>query len=211
MIVDHNAAVDGDAGVFRQCDVGANAGRKNHRVGSEQTAIGQFDAFDALVAGDPRGVGVEQDLDALALEQRFQQFTRRTIELALHQPVHQMQQSDPRAGLGQTIGRFQSQQAAAHHDHALPLRGQGQQQIDIPGVAKGVHAQKIGAGYIEPQRRGAGGQDQFGKMNAFFVGDLEFAAADIDLGGAAAIFQGDAAVAPPCGGFQFNVMRLGFT
>ena len=151
---------------------------------------------------DTRGVGIEQHLDALALDQGFQQFRRRRIELTLHQPVHQMNQRHRRAGLGETIGRFQSQQSAADHDDALLLRGQRQQQIDIAAVAKGVHAGKIGAGHVEPQRRRAGGQHQPGKRDALLIGDLEFAAADIDLGGDAAIFQGDAAIAPPRAGLS---------
>ena len=136
-------------------------------------AIGQFDALDARLAMDARGVGVEQDLDALALDQRFQQFRGRRIELALHQPVHQMNQRHRRAGLGEPVGRFQSEQSAADHDHALLLRGQRQQQIDVAAVAKRMHAGKIGAGHVQPQRRRAGGQHQLRKRDAFFVRDLE--------------------------------------
>ena len=88
-----------------------------------------------------------------------------------------------RAGLGEAVGRFQSEQAAADHDDALLLRGQRQQQIDVAAVAEGVHAGKIGAGHVEPQRRRAGGKHQPGERDALLVGDLEFAAADIDLGG----------------------------
>ena len=46
-IVDHDAAIDGDAGVLRQRDVGPDAGRENHRIGVDAAAVGQFDAFDA--------------------------------------------------------------------------------------------------------------------------------------------------------------------
>ena len=92
MIVDDDAAIDGDAGVLRQRDVGPDAGCENHRIGIDPAAIRQLDALDAGLAMDARGVGVEQNLDALALDQRFQQCRRRRIELALHQPVHQMQQ-----------------------------------------------------------------------------------------------------------------------
>ena len=49
----------------------------------------------------------------------------------------------------------------------------------------------------------------FRERNALVVLDLEFAAADIDLGGDAAIFQGDAAVAPPRGRPQLDVLRGG--
>ena len=68
-IVDDDAAIDGNAGVFRQRDIRPNARRENHRIGVDPPAVGQFDAFDAVLAVQPRGVGVEQDLDALTLDQ----------------------------------------------------------------------------------------------------------------------------------------------
>ena len=209
MIVDHDAAVDGNAGLFRQRGVGPDAGGKDHRVRLQHAAVGQFDAFDARRAMNSRGVGVEQHFYALGLDQGFQQGAGRCIELALHQPVHQMDQRHRRAGLCQTIGGFQPEQPATDHDDALPCRRQGQQQVDVAGVAKGVDARKIRARQIEPQRARAGGQHQPRIGDAFFVGDLEFTAADIDLGGSAAIFEGNAAVAPPFGGPEFDVVRLG--
>ena len=148
-------------------------------------------------------------VDALALDQRLQEFGRGRIELALHQAVHQMDQRHRRAGLGEAIGRFEPEQSAADHHHALLLRGQRQQQIDVAAVAERMHAGEVGAGHVEPQRRRAGGQHQLRKRDAFVVLDLEFAAADVDLGGDAAIFQGDAAVAPPGRRPQLDVLRGG--
>ena len=145
------------------CDVRPDAGREDHRVGRDQAAVHQFDAFDARLAMDARGVGVEQDCDPLALDQGFQKFGRGRIELALHQAVHQMHQRHRRAGLGETIGRFEAQQSAADHHHALLLRRQRQQQIDVAAVAKRVHAGKVGAGHVEPQRRRTGGQHQLSR------------------------------------------------
>jgi hypothetical protein len=108
-----------------------------------------------------------------------------------------MHQRHRRAGLGEPVGGFKSKQSAADHHHALLLRSQRQQQVDVPAVAKRVNAGEIRAWYVQPQRRRARGQDQFRKRNALVVFDLEFAPADIDFGGHTAIFQGDAAVAPP--------------
>ena len=81
--------------------------------------------------------------------------------LALHQAVHQRHQRYRGAGLGEAIGRFQAEQAAADHDDALLLRGERQQKIDVAAVAERMHAGKIGARHVEPQRRRAGGQHQF--------------------------------------------------
>ena len=186
-----------NAGVLRQRDIGPDAGGENHRIGVDPPAVRQFDALDADLADDARGVGVEQDLDALALDQRLQQLRRRRIELALHQPVHQMNQRDRRAGLGQAVGRLQPEQSAADHDDALLLRGERQQQIDVAAVAKGMHAGEIGAGHVEPQRRRTGGQHQLGKRHRPAVRQRHDAPVEIDRHRGVAVAQRHAVVAPP--------------
>ena len=103
----------------------------------------------------------------------FSRSARRHIELALHQPVHQVQQRHRRAGFGKAIGRLESEQAAADHDDALLRRSERQQQIDVAGIAKGVHAGEIGARHVEPQRRRAGGEHELGIFDALFTFDLE--------------------------------------
>jgi len=111
--------------------------------------------------------------------------------------------------LGEAVSRFQTEQSATDHDDALLLRRQRQQQVDVPAVAEGMHARQIDAGHAKPQRRRAGGQHELGKTDALLARDLELAAADVDLGGDAAVFQGDAAVAPPLGRPQLDVVRGG--
>ena len=61
MIVDDDAAIDGNAGVLRQRDIRPDAGGENHRIGLDPASIREFDAFDARLAVDARGVGIEQD------------------------------------------------------------------------------------------------------------------------------------------------------
>ena len=151
-IVDDDAAIDGNAGLFRQCNIRPDARRENHRVGIDPASVRQFDAVDARLTMEPRGIGIQQNPDALKLDQGFQQFRGWRIELALHQAVHQMDQRHRGAGFSETVSRLQPQQSAADHDDALPLGGEGQQQVDVPAVAKGVHAGEIGAGHAEPQR-----------------------------------------------------------
>ncbi len=141
-IVDHDAAIDRKAGVLGQRGVRPDAGREHHRVGLDQRAVGEFDAFDGALADDARGAGVEHHMNALALDQRLQQIRGRRIELTLHQPVHQMQQGHRRAGFGEAVGGFQTEQPAADHHDRFPARGQRQQQIDVAAVAEGVHAQE---------------------------------------------------------------------
>ncbi len=90
-----------------------------------------------------RGSGVEQDVDTLALDQRLQQFGRGGIELALHQPVHQVHQRHRRAGLREAIGRFEPEQATADHHDALLLRSERSEQIDVAACrAERVHARR---------------------------------------------------------------------
>src|SRR6185295_5273869 len=63
LIVDDDSAIDRYARLFRQRDVGPDAGSENRRIGVDPTTIRQFNAFDARLAMEARGVGVEQDLD----------------------------------------------------------------------------------------------------------------------------------------------------
>ena len=79
-VVDHDAALDRDAGVARQIGAGPDADRDHDRVGLDGAAVLQHDAFDAARAADLGGVGVENDLDAHrldgALEHRAQHADR---------------------------------------------------------------------------------------------------------------------------------------
>jgi hypothetical protein len=79
------------------------------KITASASTVRQFDAFDMGLAMNARGIGIEQDLDAFAFDERLQQFTRGRIELTLHQPVHQMQQRHRRARFGEAVGGFQSQ------------------------------------------------------------------------------------------------------
>ena len=161
VVVDHDAAVDGNAGLLCQCDVRPDAGREDHGVGRNQAAARQFNAFDARHAVDACGIGIEQDFDPLALDQGFQKFGRGRIQLALHQAVHQMHQRHRRAGLGKPISRFEAEQSAADHHHALLLRSQRLKKIDLAAITERMHAGEVGTRHVEPQRRRACGQHQF--------------------------------------------------
>src|ERR1700719_5049160 len=72
LVVDDNAAIDRDAGVFCQRSIRPDAGGENHRVRLDPPSIGKLDALDAGPAMDARGAGIEENPDALALDQRFQ-------------------------------------------------------------------------------------------------------------------------------------------
>ena len=57
-----------------------------------------------------------------------------------------------RARLGKAIRRLESQESAPDHDDRSLAGGKRQQQIDIAAIAECMHAGKIGAGNVEPQR-----------------------------------------------------------
>ena len=68
--------------------------------------------------------GIEEDSDAARFDGLFQQTGSVTIELALHEPIHQVHDRDLRACLGQSVRRFEPQQTTADHNNArVPLRG----------------------------------------------------------------------------------------
>ena len=184
MIVDHDAAIDGNAGLFRQRDIGPDAGGENHRVGLEPAAVGQFDAFDPRLAVDARGVGVEQDLDALALDQRFQQCAP---------PAHRA--GAPSAGPSDGSASPARRPWPGHRRPPVPSNpppttttrffcAASASSRSTSRVSRKVCTPARSApGTLSRSARRAGGEHQPRKRDALFVGDLEFAAADIDLGG----------------------------
>ena len=50
MIVDDDAAIDGNAGVPGERDIRPDAGGKDHGIGVDPASVRQFDAFDAALA-----------------------------------------------------------------------------------------------------------------------------------------------------------------
>ena len=89
-----------------------------------RAAVVQLDAFDACRRRDRGGVGVEHDLDALGLDRALQHARGLRVELALHQPVHQVHARVTRApALREAIGRLEPEQAAADHDDAVAGAG----------------------------------------------------------------------------------------
>ena len=208
-VVDDDAAIDGNAGVPGERDIRPDAGGEDHRIGLDLPSVRQFDAFDMRLAVQARGVGIEQNLDPLALDEGFQQFRGRRIELTLHQPVHQMNQRHRRAGLGETIGRFQSEQSAADHDDAL-LRGPPASAADRHrgcrercGRRQGRRRARSAAAAVDPVASTS--------LENTMLSSLAILSSrrptSISVAHTA-IFQGDAALAPPMSGLELDVMRL---
>src|SRR5262249_25648030 len=100
MVVHRNAAIDLKPGRPRQLGVRPDAGRDDHRVRRDDGAVPQFDRLDATVADDARGLSLEPHGDALGFARAFEHACRALIELALHEPVHEMKYGDVSARLG---------------------------------------------------------------------------------------------------------------
>ena len=78
------------------------------------------------------------------------------IELALHQPVHQVQHGDARARLGEAVGGLEPEQAAADHHDAVAGAGAMPDGPDVADVAERDDAGQRHAGDRGPDRLRAG-------------------------------------------------------
>src|SRR6185437_3757670 len=91
---------------------------------------------------------------------------------------HQVHDGGVHAALGQAVGGFETEQAAAdHHRLAAVLLGRRNHGADVVEVAEGDHALQVRAGQGQADGVGAIGQDQD------VVGDLEAPLGAHDLGG----------------------------
>src|SRR6516165_12733670 len=125
------------------------------------TAMPRFDRFDAAVADDARSLGFEAHGDALGFDRALEHPRRARIELALHQPVHEMEDGDVGARLGESIGGFETEEPAADDDDARTRRFRDG--VDVVDVAEGEHARQVHSGDGELDRLGAGRKDELGK------------------------------------------------
>ena len=206
-IVDHDAALDRDAGIARQIGARPDADRHDHRVGRDGAAVLQRDGLDAMFAADLHGVGLEHDLDPHCLDGVLQHPRRLRVELALHQPVHQVQHRHARARLGEAVGGLEPEQSAAdHHDTVAGSRAMPDGP-DVADVAERDHARQCHAGDLRPDRLRAGGEHEPGEGQGLAVGERDRARGRVDRGRAAAIAQRDAAIAPPGLRLELDIRR----
>ena len=144
----------------------------------------------------------------LASTARLSMSAARWIELALHQPVHEMEQRDPRAGLGEAVGGFEAEQPAADHHHARAGGLGGGDRVDVVDVAESEHARQIHAGNVRLDRLRAGGEDELGERELRAACQRHVARGGIDLRRALAVAQGHAAVAPPARRLELDVVEV---
>ena len=88
-------------------------------------------------------MGGQYRFDTTFAQRLGEQKARRTIELALHQHVHQMNNGSLHATPGQAIGGLKTQQAASD-DHGLSSSiGGGDHLVHIIKIAEGDHAGQV--------------------------------------------------------------------
>src|SRR5262249_58349076 len=131
----------------RWSGVGAVAAGPPTRPRRYRGAVAQFHRLDAALADDARGLGFEAHGDALGFDRALEYPCRARIELALHQPVHEMEHGDVGARLGESIGGLETEEAATDDDDARTRRFRDG--VDVVDVAEGEHARQVHSGHGE--------------------------------------------------------------
>ena len=140
---------------------------------------------------------LQQDADALGLERPLQESRTFGIELALHQPVHQVDERDRHAGARQAVGRLDAEQSAADHDGGHALCGCGGQVGDVGEGAERRHAGKGSAGQREPNRLGACRQNARIEWQGLAVTQHDLACGGVERDGRLARPQRNAVLGVP--------------
>ena len=99
-------------------------------------------------------------LDAHGLDRTLQHARSLGIELALHQPVHQVQHGDACAGLRETVRGLKSEQPAADHHDAVARACTMPDGPDVVDVAERDDAGQRHAGERRPDRLRTGREHQ---------------------------------------------------
>ena len=127
------------------------------------------------------------------------------VELALHQPVHEVDHAHLGAGLGEAVGGLEAEQPAADDDGAGARWRRALDRRDIAEIAEGEHAGQLHARDRQPDRTRAGREHELGVGQRRAVGETDAADVRIDRDRGVAVEQRDAALAPPARGFQLDL------
>ena len=160
-VVDDHAPSDLQPRRLGQRGVRPDADRHHQQVAGQDAAVLEFEAdHPARLADDLFGLGFENGLDALLGQRLGQQKARRSVQLALHQHVQQVDNSRRHSALGKAIGGLDPQQAAADHDGFRTGPRRRHHRLDVIEITEGDHALQVAARQGQLDRIGTGGQDQ---------------------------------------------------
>jgi hypothetical protein len=145
-----------------QLGVGADADGHHDQVGRDFGAVLELDRRHAAVGAAHQFLRLRahQELQAALLQRLLQQLAGDVVQLALHQPGHDVHHGDVHAAQHQAVGRFQAQQAAADDDGLLVLGGGLDHRVGVGDVAVGDDALQVLAGHRQDEGVGAGAQQQ---------------------------------------------------
>ena len=161
-VIDQNPAIAGDAGLFRQFSVGANAGGHHHQVGRDDVAVLELHRADPAIAGVVQGLGLfaQAEMQATGFQRRLQKLAAGLVQLPLQQPFAEVHHGDVHAAQHQAIGRFEAEQAAADDHGVFVGPGGVDHGLGVGDVAITDHALQSVAGDWQDKWGRAGGDQQ---------------------------------------------------
>lgn len=169
----------------------------DRHVGRQAAAVVELDRLHAPVADEPRRRDFKQHVDIFGLEGSLEHRRGARVELALHQPIHEMDERHFGTGLGQAVCGLDAQQAAADHDDTRAAAGRPGNRRHISDIAESPHAAQIGPGNRQADGPRAGRKHELGESQHLAVGKRHSPRGDIDRGRRRAVAQGDPMIAPP--------------
>ncbi len=181
-VIDDDAALHLEPGTFRQLRRGPHADRDDDEIGREHAPVGEAYGFGAIDAVDRGRVRLEQHADAFRLDRRLDEDGGAAIELALHQPIHEMDERGLDAAPREPVGGLDPEQAAADDDGAGAARRRSADRRHVGEVAEGDDAGQIHPGPRQPDRVGAGRQHQAVERQRRELADDDLALLEVDGG-----------------------------
>ena len=159
-VVDDNSAIDIEAGAVGEFDIRPDAGGDHNKIGFNLRTVFERNSLHAPFADNRSGFGIEENRDATRLDGQFQHPGSMAIELALHEPIHQVHDRDLRASFRQAVGRLKTKQTAADNNNTrVPLRSR-LDGGDVGEIAECHDPGQLHARNAQPDRARAGGEHQ---------------------------------------------------
>ena len=201
-VVDEDAARPlraAQAGGLCERGVGTDADGHHDQVRGHFAAVLELHGPHAavVVADQLGGLGLEQEPEAAILERLLQHLGRDLVELALHQPRHDVDHRHVHAAQLETVGGLEAEQAAADHDRVLVDGRRVDHAVRVGDVAIAQHALQVLAGHRQDEGIGAGREQQPVVAGRRPVGGDDQAPHPVDLRDGLVEMQRDAVLGIP--------------
>ena len=160
LIVDDDPTLDLQSDRPGELDLGTDPDGDHDELARQLVAPCELQTADAarVVDEDPVGAMLEQHVDTQLGHGRRQQRRGLGVELALHQPIHQMHDRRADTELGQREGGLEAEQAAADDRSVLGRRGVVEDPLAVLGPAEDVDAGGTGTAKRWDERGAPGAQ-----------------------------------------------------